>query len=125
MLAAADVQAVLGASLVTAVPAQQLGIFTNGCLFELSVAGTTASVNIGVMTSGGRAYYDTEIKPTNTQNGYTPIEGLGEEAVNARPGSVLVVAGDVLLSVNYFGPTGPDRAVAIEVARRILANLGL
>lgn len=125
MLMAADVEAILGASLVTAVPAQQLGIFTNGCLFELSVGGTTTSVNLGVMTSGGRAYYDAEIKPTNTQNGYTSIVGLGDEAVNARPGSVLVVAGDVLLSVNYFGPTGPDQALAAEVARRVLENLGL
>ena len=121
VLAAADIQAVAGATLVTTVPAQQQGIFTNGCLYELSDGSTTTTVNLGVMVPGGRAYYDENVRNA----GYASIDGLGEAAVKARAGAVMVLAGDVLLSVQYFGPAGPDDTVAAEFARKVLANLGL
>jgi hypothetical protein len=121
VLVAADFQAVTGATLVTNVPAQQQGIFTNGCLYELNDGSTTTTVNVGVMVPGGGAYYDANVRDA----GYGSIEGLGEAAVKARAGAVMVLADDVLLSVQYFGPTGPDDSTAAEFARKILANLGL
>ncbi|HET9852787.1 MAG TPA: hypothetical protein VFP56_09805 [Candidatus Limnocylindrales bacterium] len=121
VLSATDIQAVTGATLVTTVPAQQQGIFTNGCLYELNDGSTTTTVNLGVMVPGGRAYYDANVRNA----GYGSIEGLGEAAVKARAGAVMVLAGDVLLSVQYFGPTGPDDSTAAEFATKILANLGL
>src|SRR5215207_8960727 len=111
VLTAADIQAITGATLVGAVPAQQAGI-QNGCLFELrDPSSATTTINLGVMPTGGREYYDSQVG----QGGLATIEGIGDAAVSPRPGNVLAVAGDVLLSLQYFGPTGPDQATSTEL----------
>ena len=121
VLSAADIQALTGATLVGPVPAGQAGI-QNGCLYELTDAsGSTTSINLGVLPSGGRAFYDSQV----ASGGLTTIDGLGDAAVSPRPGNVLAVAGDVAVSVQYFGPTGPDLAITTAIARQVLANLGL
>lgn len=126
VLTAENIAAIAGASIVTTVPAQQLGLFEHGCLYELrdDATSATTTINLGLVATGGRAYYDAEVAPSNAANGFNPLPGLGDVAVTTRPGGVMVLAGDALLSVQYFGPTGPDQAVAIELARQVLANLG-
>jgi hypothetical protein len=121
ILSATDIMRITAAKLVTAVPAQQLGIFTDGCLYELNDGSTTTTINIGVMETGGRQVFDSQIAPGGTD----AFSGLGDAAVNFTAGSVVAVAGDTLVSAQYFGPAGPEPAVATDVVRWILQNLGL
>jgi hypothetical protein len=121
ILSAEDIMRITAAKLVTAVPAQQLGIFSNGCLYELNDGSTTTTINIGIMETGGRQYFDSQIAP----GGFDTFSGVGDVAVNYTAGAVLAVAGDTLVSAQYFGPAGPEPAVATDVVRWILQNLGL
>jgi hypothetical protein len=80
------------------------------------------------MRTGGRDYYDQYFAPFNEENGYEAIQGLGDVAVNADFGSVLVVSGDTFLQVQYlsggFGSGDEDAALAAELAGKVVANLG-
>ena len=126
LLTAADIEAVTGLVTKTSVPGPQGGIFASGCLWELvDDAMVPPSISFGVMKSGGRDYYDRYFAGLGDP-GYEPIDGLGDVAVDAEFGAVLVVSGDTFFQVQYLGGGfgGDDTAVATELSRKVIANLG-
>lgn len=129
LLSAADIDAVTGLAASSTTPGPQAGIFPSGCEWALvdEDAIVPPSISLGVMTSGGKAYYDRYFAPFEEEAGYEPIEGLGDVAVDADFGAVHVVAGDAFFQVQYIGGSfgGDDStALATELARKVVANLG-
>lgn len=127
LLTAADIEAVTGNTVASTVAGPQAGIFPTGCLWELIDADAIVppTIALGIMSTGGRAYYDRYFAPFNAAAGYKPIEGLGDEAVDADAGVVMVVVGDAFLQVQWIGGTlGDDGDLEVDIARRVVANLG-
>ena len=127
LLTDADVSSVIpGARIESSDPAPDGGLypFPEGCAWTLSDASSMVppQVIVGVMATGGRAYYDTYFAPFNAENGFTAIEGLGDDAVDAGASTVMVVAGDTFFSTQYLGGFGDDDH-EVELARKVLANL--
>jgi hypothetical protein len=129
LLTAAEIEDVTGLVANTGLPGPQAGVFASGCLWELIDEDSMVppSFTLGVMTTGGKDYYDTYFAPFNDEAGYEPIEGLGDIAVDADFGAVHVVSGDAFFQVQYIGGGfGPDDSttLATELAKRVVANLG-
>jgi hypothetical protein len=130
LLTAADIEAVTGLATSSAEPGPQAGIFPSGCEYELvdEDAVVPPSIVLGVIRTGGKEYYETYFAPFSEENDYVAIEGLGDLAVDADFGSVLAVSGDTFFQVQYLGGglgTGDeDTALAAELARKVVANLG-
>jgi hypothetical protein len=128
LLSEADIKEVTGLDTESSTPGPQLGIFEHGCEWQLidDDAIVPPAVVLGLKTSGGRRYYDTYFKPFNAGAGYETIAGLGDEAVDAEAGAVLVVAGDAFMNLQYVGLGVPedDTELAAELARKVVANLG-
>jgi hypothetical protein len=127
LLAEPDIEAVTGNETESSTAGSQFGIFASGCEWKLVDADAIVppTIALGVMTTGGRDYYDKYFAPFNAEYGYEAIEGLGEEAVDAD-GSVLVVSGDAFFNLQYLGGGfgGDDAAVATDLAEKVVANLG-
>ena len=126
LLTDAEVEEVTGHAVEETTPGPQLGLFQFGCQWLLSQddAMVPASINLGVMPEGGRSYYDRYFAPFNEEYGYEAIPGVGDEAVDAEVGSILVVAGDAFFNLQYIGFTDDDAAVAAELGRKVVARLG-
>lgn len=130
LLTAEDIQDVTGDEIASSAAGPQAGVFPTGCEWVLidGEAIVPPSISLGVMKTGGRDYYDRYFAPFNEEGGYEPIDGLGDEAVDAAAGAVLVVSGDTFLQVQYlgggFGSSDEDTALATELARKVVANLG-
>jgi hypothetical protein len=127
LLTEADIDAVTGNATASSVEGGQFGIFNDGCEWKLvdEDAVTPPTIALGVMTTGGKDYYEQYFAPFNAEYGYEAIEGLGDEAVDAD-GSMMVVSGDVFFNLQYLGATfgGDDAAVARDLAEKVVANLG-
>ncbi len=130
LLTAADIEAVTGLETTSSEPGPQAGIFPSGCEYELVDADSPVppSIVLGVMRTGGKVYYDTYFAPFNDENAYEAIPGLGDVAVEADFGSVLAVSGDTFIQVQYLGGgfdgNDEDTAMATDLARKVVANLG-
>lgn len=128
LLTEADIRDVTGFDTTSSTSGPQFGIFPSGCEWELidDESIVPPSIGLGVMTTGGRAYYDQYFAPFNEEYGYEAIEGLGDEAVEDDTGAVLVVSGDAFFNLQYLGGGfgGDDTAISTELARKVVANLG-
>jgi hypothetical protein len=125
LLSDADIKDLTGHGVAQRAAGDPLGIFGHGCMWELAVEGGSPvppQINLGVMTTGGRAFWDAYFAPIIDE--YVPIEGLGDVAVDAGVKSIMVVSGDAFFQVQYFPGYGFADAHQAELARRILANLG-
>jgi hypothetical protein len=125
LLTEADIEEVTGNTVDAVTPGPQMGIFQSGCDWDLidDDAMVPPEIVIGVHPSGGRDYYARYFEPFNEGAGYEPIENLGDTAVDAEAGAVLVVAGDVFFNLQYIGLTQDDTEIAAELARKVVANL--
>ena len=120
LLTDADIKAVTGYTVSTKVPGPQGGVFPTGCLWELdSTEMIPPSIALGVMTQGGRAYYDTYFKQQDVAAGGTPLTGVGDEAVDVGFGTVHVVSGDAFFNLQYLGQDDHE----VELAKKVVANL--
>lgn len=126
LLTADDIKQVTGLAVKTSTPGPQGGIFASGCEWQLveDDAIVPASISLGVMTTGGRDYYDRYFAPFNEGAGFERIAGLGDEAWDAGAGAVHVVSGDAFLQVQYLGSKPNDAETAPELARKVLGHLG-
>jgi hypothetical protein len=106
LLTDADIEQVTGYGVLTREPGHVMGIFPNGCLWELGSESETTlwTIDVGVISPGGRHYFDTYLSfPDMTD----PVPGLGDAAVTDDGGSITAVKGDSLVSVFLilFGDT--------------------
>ena len=129
LLTAADIEAATGLVAKPGLPGPQGGIFASGCEWELvdEDAMVPPTISLGVMTTGGKDYYERYFADMNENAGYKPIDGLGDVAVDADFGAVHVVSGDAFFQVQYIsGSFGGDysTALATELAHKVVANLG-
>lgn len=125
LLTEADIEAVTGATVDATTSGPQFGIFESGCEWNLSndEAMVPPTIALGVLPSGGSAYYETYFEPFNAEYGYEAVDGVGDVAVDAEAGSLLVVSGDVFFNIQYIGLTADDTAIATELAKKVVANL--
>lgn len=116
-----DIKAVTGYAVATKTPGPTGGIFAAGCEWELVAPDEIVppSVVLGIMTTGGKAYYDAYFKPFIEEQGYTPIADLGDEAVDAGFGVVQGVEGDSFFNLQYLGETDHE----IELAKKLVTHL--
>lgn len=107
----------------------QLGVFPDGCYWELAGGtsaemGVPASITLGVRAEGGRAYFDTYFEPYAEENGEEPLDGVGDVGlIGELAGTVMAVQGDVLVSVQWIDFGGDETSMAIALLERALANL--
>ena len=106
VLTDADIEQVTGYGVLTREPGHVMGIFPNGCVWELGSdeEATLWSIDVGVISPGGRHFFDTYLSfPDMTD----PVPGLGDAAVTDQGGGITAVKGDSLVSVLLilFGDT--------------------
>ncbi|MEO5704944.1 MAG: hypothetical protein ABIZ52_07460, partial [Candidatus Limnocylindrales bacterium] len=97
-------------------PETNLGDLDASCEWELDNAGETGwGVVVGFKVTGGRAYYD-------AFHDGTPLEGVGDAAVQEEVLVVRAVKGDTMFIVTYFQFPEPE-GIAAQLARAIADNL--
>ena len=99
-------------------------VFPSVCDILLENGG---SLFVSVLSSGGRAMYETSFEPFIGQGETPPLDeavpGLGDKAGRSGQGVLMVLKDDVLFDLQYIGGR-PDRlAVVRYLAERILASL--
>lgn len=116
-----DIKAVTGYAVAKKTPGQQGGIFVDGCLWDLTAPSEIVppSIALGIMTTGGKAYYDAYFKPYNEEQGNTLIPGLGDEVVDAGFGVIQGIKGDAFFNLQYLG----ESDLELDLAKRLVANL--
>ena len=121
LLTADDIKAVTGYAVSKATPTAANMVFASGCEWELVASNEIVppSIVLGIMTSGGKAYYDTYFKPYNDEQGNKPIANLGDEAVDVGFSAVMVVKGDNLFNLQYLGQKDHEA----ELAKKLVAHL--
>lgn len=128
LLTSADIRAVTGNETESSTARPMYGIFPSGCEWTLidSEAVVLPSIGLGVMATGGKAYYDAYFAPFIEENDYVPIQGLGDEALEDVAGAVLVLSGDTFFNLQYLGGGfgNDDTAVSTDLAEKVVANLG-
>lgn len=126
LLTADDIEDVTGLTIASSAKAPNFSIFASACGWELADddAMVPPSVALGILAGGGRAAYDSIIAPVADDSGYEPIDGLGDVAMDAGGGSVIVVSGDTAFQLQYLAFKDTDVRFATELARKVLANLG-
>lgn len=122
LLSDADIAALTGGTIQTTEPGPQAGIFPDGCrwIIDKESSMLPPEIVLGIMGSGGRAYYDKYFKPYNNEEDNEPIPDLGDEAVRGMADVAMVVVGDVLFQVQWLGQ---EQDVEIEIARKVAENL--
>ena len=122
----ADIKAVTELETKPAVKGPQFGVFASACAWDLIAPDVMVppSIALGIIPSGGKSNYDTYFGPFYDQLGFEPLEGLGDKAADAGGGSVLVLVGDILFQVQYISLRDTDTAIATELAKKVIANLG-
>ena len=125
LLPAADIESVTGEKVKSSAPGPQMGIFEDGCAWDFENLEIPApALELGVVAEGGRKIWDEDYKPFLKENGQEPVPGVGDEAATFLAGMVIVVSGDTFFSVRYTGLSADDLAVAAELGRKVVANLG-
>ena len=110
LLADDEVQQVTERSIATKSDGPVMGIFDNGCSWELDPGREDVvgwSIELGVISPGGRSYFDTFLSfPEDTE----PVSGLGDVAVASDVGGIHAVKGDTLVSVFVIAFNADDEA---------------
>jgi hypothetical protein len=119
-LTADDIKAVTGYAISTTRATASDMVFPSGCEWELTAKEIVPpSIVLGIQTSGGKAYYESYFKPFKDQEGNTPIDGLGDEAIDVGFGAVVVLKGDTLFNLQYLGVDDHE----VELAKKLVAHL--
>ena len=126
LLTDSDIAEITGWEVDTVEPGPAMGIYQNGCTWVLAGGSAApAEIELGVLSPGGRSYFDTYFAPYAEDEGSEPLEGVGDVGlVGGISGSAMAVQGDLLADVYWldFGDGGDD--VAIALLERVLANVG-
>lgn len=119
----AQVQTVTGFQLLSKKPGPTMGIWENGCTWDLEsgVAGASWQVVLGVLTPGGRQYYDTFMAIMEGEQ----LTDLGDAAIRSEANSVVAVKGDALVSIQYIDLSAPREEVPVELIKLAFAHLGV
>jgi hypothetical protein len=117
LLTDAEITRITKQPIVSKEAGQQLGVFDVGCDWEVGPPNQiTWSIQVGVIPSGGRAYYDKYFAPYEG----TPITGLGDEALERSHNEVLAVHGDVLAGVTVIAPGNHDLTLADQLMKVVI-----
>ena len=125
LLTVADIESVTGEKVKSSTPGPQMGTFADGCAWDFENLEIPApAIELGVVAEGGRKIWDEDYKPFLEENGQEPVAGVGDDAATFLAGTVIAVSGDTFFSVKYVGLSSDDMAVAAELGRMVVANLG-
>ena len=115
-----DIKAVTGLAVSKKTAGPQGGVFPSGCLWELAGKGVVPpNIALGILTVGGKSFYDTNFKPFQNEQNATPVTGVGDEAVDVGFGVIQAVSGDAFFNLQYIGEGDHE----IELSKRVVANL--
>jgi hypothetical protein len=116
-----DIQAVTGYSVANKRPGPNGGVFAAGCEWELNADNEIVppSIVLGIMTSGGKAYYESYFKPFNDEEGNKLIPGVGDEVVDAGFSVIQGVKGDAFFNLQYLGQGSHE----LELTKRLVTHL--
>jgi hypothetical protein len=122
-----DVEQVTGQPVEEMVAGPVLGIFENGCewTLEAGTAGVEASLTVGVISPGGRRYYESFFEPFIGEEGghVEALSGIGDKASRDEFGGIMAVKGDTLVDVSYTTYPAPDDDVITPLIRAALARV--
>lgn len=119
-LTADDIKAVTGYAVEKAVSGPQGGVFASGCEWALvSNEIVQPAIVLGIMTQGGKAYYDRYFAPFENADGNEPISGLGDKAIDVGASTVQVIKGDTFFNLQYLGQKDHE----IDLAKKLVAHL--
>lgn len=121
LLTAEDIKAVTGYAIDKAVPGPQGGVFASGCEWGLIAENEIIppSIVLGIMTTGGKAFYDQFFAPFENADGNKPISGLGDKAIDVGASTVQVIKGDAFFNLQYLGKQDLEE----ELAKKVLTHL--
>jgi hypothetical protein len=126
LLTEQDFEEVIGQAVEDMTEGPVLGIYQNGCEWTLAATDTLAQgdVTLGVVAPGGRSYYETYFEPFigEISGPEESVQGVGDKAARFDTGGMMVVKGDVLISVEHFA-VGNDDETARRLVDRILPRL--
>jgi hypothetical protein len=123
-----DIEQVMGQPVEERSAGSVLGIYENGCDWTLAQNDSfgQGSLTVGVIAPGGRSYYERFFEPfigDETIGLEEAIEGLGDKAARFDTGGIMVVKGDVLVSVEYFTFPNAEEDFARLLVDRMLPRL--
>ena len=122
LLTNADIEEATGRKVETMRAGPVMGIFANGCTWELAFGGddmVPVSIELGVISPGGLQYYETYLKPYDA----TPIAGIGDDAVTHDAGGISAVKGDTLVSVFVIAFGDDEEAFTRELTQAVLSRV--
>jgi hypothetical protein len=106
--------------IVSKTAGQQLGVFDVGCDWEVGPPNQVPwSVQVGIIPSGGRSYYDKYFAPFQG----TPVSGIGDVALEFDKNDVLAVHGDVLAGVEIIAPGNHDLTLADQLMKLVIGRV--
>jgi len=118
LLTDADIREITGKSLARKTATS--GSFMNAGEFELSGDnGVDASIVVGVMSSGGRPYFDKCLG----QAANATVPDLGDGAISPETDHILAVQGDTLVEVQYVGISQAQPGVVSRLVERVFSRL--
>jgi len=97
LLTDAEIEAATGRTVDTKRAGPVMGIFQNGCSWELGLGDddmVPVSIQIGAVSPGGRDFYERYLKMGATGD----VAGIAGEATTTEAGGIDAVKGDTLLS---------------------------
>lgn len=120
LLTDAEILQIMKQPVVSKTSGQDLGVFDRGCDWEVGPPNqVTWSVQVGIIASGGRSYYDQYFAPFEG----TPISGLGDVALQRTSDEVLAVSGDVLAGVTVIAPGNKDKTLAKQLMAVVITRV--
>jgi hypothetical protein len=117
-----DIKAVTGYAVAKKTPGPQGGLMgdSSGCLWDLTANEIIPpSIALGVISTGGKSYYEQYFKPFNAGAGYELLPGVGDEVWDAGSGVIQGVKGDVFFNLQYLGKDDHQ----LELAKTFLTHI--
>jgi len=115
LLTDADIEAATGRTVDTMRAGPVMGIFSNGCTWELAPGEddmVPVSIEIGAVSPGGRDYYDRYLKIVATDT----VQGVADEATTSEAGGIDAVKGDTLLSFFVIAFGDEEEQITRDIA---------
>lgn len=121
MLSDSEIQAITGRAPAKKTPGATMGIFDNGCEWELPEGpndGVPWTVDLGVVSPGGRNYYDRFMAISGD-----PLTGFGDAAVSDEVGGITAVKGDTMVSVFVIAVFTDEQPMTRELTQTALSHV--
>jgi hypothetical protein len=112
-----------GRQVASKTPGPAIGTFADSCSWELTQTSDDTvpwSIDIGVMASGGRSYFDTYL---SSLEGTDPVTGVGDAAVIDGAGGITAVKRDTLISVLVIAFAGDEETITRALAETALSHI--